>query len=171
MIMNVENGMEHSTGQLVQVFFLWCFDPITGHGLPVRGFAITLRHTILGRTPQDEWPARRTDHYLTTHNTQKRQTSIPPVGFEPTISESERPQTQAWDHAVTGVGNYCNLLCYNFNSHTEENHINACKDRQSLAGEWSTPPAKKQMLRACVCVGGGRNRERQKCHFNDAFKG
>jgi len=42
--------------------FLWFFDPIPGHGLPLRGFAITLTgHTTLGRTPLDEWSARGTD--------------------------------------------------------------------------------------------------------------
>jgi len=37
--------------------------------------------------------------YLTTHNTHNRQTSMPPVGFEPTISAAERPQTYALDRA------------------------------------------------------------------------
>ena len=32
------------------------------------GFEITLRHTTFGRTPLDEWSARRRDSYL--HNTQ-----------------------------------------------------------------------------------------------------
>ena len=41
--------------------------------------AIKLRHTTLGRTPLDEWTARRRDLYQTTHNTHKRQTSIPPA--------------------------------------------------------------------------------------------
>jgi len=31
-----------------------------------------------GRTPLDEWSARRTDLYLTTHNTHNRQISMPP---------------------------------------------------------------------------------------------
>ena len=44
------------------------------------------RRTTVGRTPLDEWSARRRDRYLTTHDTQNRQTSMPPVGFEPTIS-------------------------------------------------------------------------------------
>jgi hypothetical protein len=65
-----------------------------------QGFTITLRHTTLGRTPLDEGPARRRDLYLTTHNSHKRQTSKPPVGFEPTIPVSERPQTHALDRAV-----------------------------------------------------------------------
>jgi hypothetical protein len=55
------------------------------------------RHTTLGRTPLDEGPARRRDLYLTTHNTHKRQTSIHPVGFEPTILVSKRPHTHALD--------------------------------------------------------------------------
>ena len=32
------------------------------------------------------------------------QTSMPPVGFEPTVSASERPQTYALDRASTGTG-------------------------------------------------------------------
>ena len=49
------------------------------------------RCTIVGRTPLDEWSALRRDHYLTAHNTHNRQTSMPPVEFEPTISAGERP--------------------------------------------------------------------------------
>jgi len=29
---------------------------------------------------------------------------MPPVGFEPTISAGERPQTYALDRAATGIG-------------------------------------------------------------------
>ena len=43
-----------------------------------REFIITLRHKTLGRTPLDEWSARRRDLYLTTHNTHNKQTSMPP---------------------------------------------------------------------------------------------
>jgi len=36
-------------------FFLWQFDPIPDHGLPLQGIAITLfGRTTLGRTPLDE---------------------------------------------------------------------------------------------------------------------
>ena len=34
---------------------------------------------------------------------------MPPVGFEPTISAGERPQTYALDRAATGTGFYCLL--------------------------------------------------------------
>jgi hypothetical protein len=70
------------------------------------GFTITLTHTTLGRIPLVEWSARRRDLYLTTHNTHKRQTFMPPVGFEPKIPASERPQTHALDRAATGIGDF-----------------------------------------------------------------
>jgi hypothetical protein len=87
--------------------FVWCGAATQRGSWPPhsRGF---LDHTQLlttvGRTPLDEWSARRRDLYLTTHNTHNRQTSMPPVGFEPTISTGERSQTHALDHAATGTG-------------------------------------------------------------------
>ena len=62
------------------------------------------RRTTIGRTPLDEWSARRKDLYLTTHNTHNRQTSMPPVGFEATISAGERPQTYALDRQARVLG-------------------------------------------------------------------
>jgi hypothetical protein len=74
----------------------------SGSGPPhYRSFTITLRHTTLGRTPLDEWSARRTDLYQTTHNTQHRQTSMPSAGFEPATPASERAQTHDLDRAAT----------------------------------------------------------------------
>ena len=64
-------------------------------------FHIKLRHTTLCRTPLYEWLAYRRDLYLTTHNTHNRQTSMPPVGFEPAIPAGEQPyrliQRGQWD--------------------------------------------------------------------------
>ena len=62
------------------------------------------RHNTLGKIPLDEWSARRRDHYLTTDNTHKKQTSMFPAGFEPVIPASEQPQTHALDCAATGIG-------------------------------------------------------------------
>jgi hypothetical protein len=42
--------------------------------------------------------------YLTTHNTHSRESSMPPMEFEPTISTGERPQTYVLNRAVTGTG-------------------------------------------------------------------
>jgi len=41
---------------------------------------------------------------LPDNTQQSQQTDMPPVGFEPTISAGERPQTYALDRAVTGTG-------------------------------------------------------------------
>ena len=50
----------------------------------------TQRRSTVGGAPLDELSARRRDLYLTTHDTHNRQISMPPVGFEPTISVGER---------------------------------------------------------------------------------
>ena len=52
----------------------------------------TQRRSNVGRTPLDEWSARRKDLYLTTHDTHNRQIPMPLVRFEPTISAGLRPQ-------------------------------------------------------------------------------
>jgi len=79
--------------------------PDSGSWPPLWGFAITLRHTTLGRTPLDKWSARRRHLYLITHSTHKRQTFMHPEGFELTFPLSERPQTHSLDVAATGIGN------------------------------------------------------------------
>jgi hypothetical protein len=70
----------------------------------------TQRRATVGRTHLDEWSARRRDLYLTTLNTHNRQTSMPPVGFEPTILAGERPKTYAlyrlhghWDRHLFNI--------------------------------------------------------------------
>ena len=64
----------------------------------------TQRRTTVGRTPLNEWSARRRDLYLITHSTHNRQTCMAPEGFEPTIPAPERPQTHALDRAASGIG-------------------------------------------------------------------
>jgi hypothetical protein len=91
----------------VLLFFLWRFDPITGQGLPLGGFAITLiGHNRFRRTPLDKWSARRRDLCLTTHNNHHRQISMPPPGFERTIPASERPPKHVLDRAATGIATW-----------------------------------------------------------------
>jgi len=65
----------------------------------------TQRRATVGRAPLDEWSARRRDLHLTTHNTRNRQTSMPSVGFEPTISAGERPKTAR--PLGPGITQYC----------------------------------------------------------------
>ena len=87
------------------VCFLWRCGPVRAMASPfLRFLDHTQRRITVGRTPLDEWSAGRRDICLTTHNTHNRQISMPPVGFEPTISASERPQTFALDRVATGIG-------------------------------------------------------------------
>jgi hypothetical protein len=87
-------------------FFSVALRPNADHGLLILEVFLdhTQRRTTVGRTPLGEWSARRRDVYLTTHNTHNRQISMPLVGFEPTISAGERPQTYASDRMATGTG-------------------------------------------------------------------
>ena len=87
--------------EYIYIFFLWLCDPkrVMASSF-LRFLDHTQRRTAVGRTALDEWSARHRDLYLTTHNTHNRQTSKLPVGFEPTISAGERPQTYALDRAM-----------------------------------------------------------------------
>ena len=60
----------------------------------------TQRRNVIGKTHLDEWLARHRYLFLTQHS---KHTSMPSVGFEPTISADERPQTYALDRAATGT--------------------------------------------------------------------
>jgi hypothetical protein len=67
-----------------------------------RGSMITRTHATLGRAPLIEGSARRRGLNMTKNNTHKRQTSMPPTGFE--VAIPARPQTRALDSAATGIG-------------------------------------------------------------------
>jgi hypothetical protein len=69
-------------------YYLWLWGPPLAMASFTRLLDHTQRRATVGRTPLDEWSAPLRDLYLTTHN---RQTSMPPVGFEPTIAAGERP--------------------------------------------------------------------------------
>ena len=91
----------------IYIFFLWRCDPTWAMASSLLRFLDhTQRRTTFGRTPLDERSSSRRDFYLTTHNTHNRQTYMPPVGFEPTISAVELPQTYALDRSATRIGIY-----------------------------------------------------------------
>ena len=80
--------------------FSWRYNPVVLFSTALyRALASSLSRFIdhtqwratVGRTPLDEWSIRRRDLYLTTHNIHNRRTSMPPVGFETTISAGKRP--------------------------------------------------------------------------------
>jgi len=69
----------------IVVFFIYLFGATAPEWARASSFTRFLDHTqrrtTVGRTPLDEWWARRRHLYLTSHNTHNRQTSMPPVGF------------------------------------------------------------------------------------------
>ena len=76
----------------------------------------TQRRSTVGRTPLDEWSARRRDLCLTTHDTHNRQISMPPVGFKPKISAGLR-LLACWDlgfesHRGHGYLSVVSVLCF-----------------------------------------------------------
>ena len=95
----------------------------------------TQRRTIVGKTPLDEWSARRRHLYLTTHDSHNRQISMPPVGFKPKISAGEWPQAarllRSWVRIPPGalIFVYCDCrvlsgrgLCDELITHPEESY-------------------------------------------------
>ena len=84
------------------IIYFWRSSPHWARASPfVRFLDHTHRRTKVGRTPLDESQRPLPDN---THNTHNRQISMPPVGFEPTISAGERPQTYALDRVPAGIG-------------------------------------------------------------------
>jgi hypothetical protein len=76
-------------------FFIWLNNPQWARAFSFPKFLDhTQRRNTVGRTPLDQWSARRRDFYLTTHNTPNRQTYMLPVEFELTSSTAEQPQTR-----------------------------------------------------------------------------
>jgi hypothetical protein len=87
--------------------------------------------TTFGRTPLDEWSARRRDHYI-THNVHNRQTSMHLAGFEAAIPESELQQTHALDHKATGMGSKFD---------NSEGHLWLFRTQAQQPDEWYTRKA------------------------------
>ena len=84
-------------------FFYWAQQSPVDQGLLIREVARS--HTATHHSRQDSFgrvitPSQRPLPENTQHS---QQTSMPPVGFEPTISADERSQTYAIDRAVAGT--------------------------------------------------------------------
>jgi len=94
-VLIVRNGANyelHLVRSLYAFYFLFVvWQPSWARASLCGGFAITLRHTTLGRTPLDGWLDLRRDLYLKTHNSHMRKTSMFQAGFEPAIPISQRP--------------------------------------------------------------------------------
>jgi hypothetical protein len=73
--------------------------------LPVRGFPLWSIFVLF----KSFRPSYHFTFHITVLTTNTTQTSMPPVGFEPTIPVSERPQTHVLDRAATGIGSNLSL--------------------------------------------------------------
>ena len=72
-------------------FFLWCNSPTRAKAATFsKRIDHTEWHTTVDITPLDRWWAWHRYLYLTIHNTHKRQTYMPLLGYEPAIPASER---------------------------------------------------------------------------------
>jgi hypothetical protein len=91
----------------ITIFFLMVQQPLTGQSFLIieATWSHSFRHTTIGRIPLDECPDRRWDQYLTTRNTNMRETSTPPRGIRTHNSSNLWPQTHALGRADTGIGN------------------------------------------------------------------
>jgi hypothetical protein len=97
---------------------------LVGQGLRI--IEISRSHSIThNHTPLDDWSARRRDLHPTTHDTHNREMSIYPMGFEPAIPASPRPQPHGLDRAATGIGwkSFCFIILWNMLGPTQ----NMCK--------------------------------------------
>jgi hypothetical protein len=86
--------------------------PLMGQGLLIieASQSLSVRHTTVGRTPLDEWSARRRP--LPDNTQHWQETDIHAFcGIQPTVPATERPQTHASDRSATGIG----LILYRVN--------------------------------------------------------
>ena len=84
-----EHSMSEINWHSLLFWYFVCFWHNSPQWAMASSFTRFLDHTrriTVGRTSLDEWSARRRDLYLKSHNTHNRRTSMPPVGFEPTVS-------------------------------------------------------------------------------------
>jgi hypothetical protein len=79
-----------------------------------RGFTMTLWHTTLGRTPLDEWSARRRDLYLTTHNTHDRHPRPRQVSNRQSFQESYRRPTSYTEWPLRSASEAIRPVFFNF---------------------------------------------------------
>jgi hypothetical protein len=108
-------SINQSVSQSIKSIYLWLYSPLLDLG---RFFSFLILYTV-GRTPStgDQPVARPLPTHRTTQTQNKRtQTSMPWVGFEPTIPEFEWTKTvYGLDHAAIVISKSGSTDSYNFN--------------------------------------------------------
>ena len=102
----------HNSCHIKGYFFSMAQQPLVGQGFLI--IEASRSHSDTPHLVGLFWTNDKHDAETSTstHNTHKRQTSMPPAGFKPTIPASERPQTHALDRAATGISDCCVGTCY-----------------------------------------------------------
>jgi hypothetical protein len=92
----------------VYTLFLLCYGPTRALSSSLMRFLYhTQRRTTFGKTPLDEWTARRRNLYLTTHNTHSRKASMPRRNSNP-----HSQQTGGRKLRLTRRGHWYRLRAY-----------------------------------------------------------
>ena len=125
-------------------FFIWRDTPQWAR---TSSFTRFLDHTqwrtTVDKTPLGKVisPTQRPLHD-NTHNTHNRETSVPPVGFEPTILAGERSQTHASDRAATGIN--LDIATLKYDSATSSQNI-----RNQTPNDAASCPRRSENSRLC----------------------
>jgi hypothetical protein len=103
-------GSKHVGGNkhLLLLLLLLLLLSSSSSSLPVQpsaGYGLLITHNDAPRSVGLLWRCDQLVVETSTleHNTHNRQTSMPPVGFEPTIAAGERPYNYALDRATIGI--------------------------------------------------------------------
>jgi len=88
-------GMCPATSFICICFFFVAQQSLVSQGLLIIEASDHTQAHLFGSTLLVEWSTRRTDPFLTTHNTNESQTSMLPPGFEPAIPASKRAMDRA----------------------------------------------------------------------------
>ena len=95
----------------VMQYCLFVFGATTPQWARASSFTRFLDHTQRRSRQNSSGRVISSSHRHLPYNTQHSQRiSMPPMGFEPTISAGERPQTYALDRAASGTGYHVILL-------------------------------------------------------------
>jgi hypothetical protein len=90
-------------------FFYWRCGPTRARASLLMRFLDQTRRTTVGRTPLDEWSARRRDLWQqTTHTTDRH-----PRARWDSNSQSQQANTHALDRAATWTGHPIKIICHN----------------------------------------------------------
>ena len=116
---------------ILLVLFPVALRPNAGQGLLILEVSISHTRRTTGRYDSPGGVISSSQRPLPDNTQHSQQTSMPPAGFEPTISAGVVPHTYASDRAVTGTGFQFH---YNNNNKIKENEEGGACSTQRTVG-------------------------------------